>query len=323
MCRCMLSVCKRVCKRVCMRGSLTQIRARTCTRTRTRTSAERLMRKAEKVQSELAAALQATSSLSAISKSVVRTCAYVSVFRWCVCARACACSCVRAMTTTRASPNARACGCAGVRRSLIILLVNSNDQDPAKLADIAKGIYSGVVACLATAMYEGAAKIGIGVNMGNMLSNAADKVVKPFIERLIIRSSGTSPAMQEYVMDPHTQKWIDFGVSSVCSSVGIAVAYYADSIIYTVSNAMIGSEIMLHQVALLLDAHGIAGAQGSSVMVGAQWAVAGSGIFRQLVVGQSELPGPLKVVLFPAIMCESTLKALAGGLRATQGGLVA
>ena len=80
---------------------------------------------------------------------------------------------------------------------------------------------------------------------------------------------------------------------------------------------------VLHQVALLLEAHGIHGAQGSPVMVGAQWAIAGSGIFRQLVVGQSELPGPLKVVLFPAIMCESTLKALAGGLRATQGGLVA
>ena len=49
-------------------------------------------------------------------------------------------------------------------------------KDPTKIGDILSGIYNGVVACLATAMSGGAAKVGIGVNLGNLLVDAADKV---------------------------------------------------------------------------------------------------------------------------------------------------
>ena len=103
--------------------------------------AARILKKCEALQAELGTAMQATSSITAITKSI----------------------------------------------------------DPCKIGDIFGGIYNGVLACLATAMSGGAAKVGIGVNLGNMLSDAADKVLKPFIMRQL---------GEVVVADPHTQKWI-------------------------------------------------------------------------------------------------------------------
>ena len=59
------------------------------------------------------------------------------------------------------------------------------------------------------------------MNLGNLLATSADKVLKPFITRQLGEVASA---------DPHTQKWIDFGLSSLCSSIGIAVAFYADQV---------------------------------------------------------------------------------------------
>lgn len=194
----------------------------------------------------------------------------------------------------------------------------SRSIDPEKVMEILRGVYNGTVACLATAMSGGIGKFGVGVNFGKMLTELATNVVKPAVLWLMRRTADKAPSVKVLVEDPNSEKWVDFLVRMVCNSAGVAVAFYFDELTFTVSNAMIGSEIMVHQLNLLAATRGLS-CEDTALATGLQWALCGAGSYRQLIGGKAKLPLPLAVVLSGPLLGEKWLRGVAAVLRTTGG----
>mmetsp|Transcript_23035 Transcript_23035/g.67041 ORF Transcript_23035/g.67041 Transcript_23035/m.67041 type:complete len:151 (+) Transcript_23035:730-1182(+) len=130
-----------------------------------------------------------------------------------------------------------------------------------------------------------------------------------------LRMAGRSAYLRDITADPESKKWVDFGLNSVCSAVGVSVAFYMDQVVYTVSNAMVGSEIMADQVVQFLEAALDTKCQNTTISTILKWGFMATGCYHQLVMRKGELPPFLKGLLFVPLLGEKTLRATAAVLR--------
>eukprot|EP00961_Rhodomonas_salina_P159072 2141949-Rhodomonas_salina.1 len=84
--------------------------------------------------------------------------------------------------------------------------------DPEHVQEVLQGMGAGLLSCVAAAKAPVAASAVVGVDAGRILSSRLVPVMHSQLERRM-------------PMDASARKWLDGGVSSLCSGVGLLLAY--------------------------------------------------------------------------------------------------
>eukprot|EP00301_Raphidiophrys_heterophryoidea_P001008 c10500_g1_i1.p1 GENE.c10500_g1_i1~~c10500_g1_i1.p1 ORF type:complete len:420 (-),score=125.75 c10500_g1_i1:480-1649(-) len=188
--------------------------------------------------------------------------------------------------------------------------------DPTRLSEIVKGVYTGCAACFATALSNGAAKIGIGLNVGNVISSSVNNTVRPILRQLLDKLMASNASLSQIQHDANYDTWVAMIINGLCNSVGVGLAYYFERTMFTVSNALTGAEIMTQQLVRFASAKGVP-MQDSPIAMLMLYGLCASGVYSQVVRGRGELPLIAKGFLFVPLMFEKYLSAAAAAARAS------
>lgn len=167
--------------------------------------------------------------------------------------------------------------------------------DPVKLQEALAGVMAGATAVIATLRLEFAQTITLGVSLADMFTKAADKFVRPTLEKVI--------------PEEH-HKWIPMLISYSCRAVAVHIAWWCQRIISAIHSALRGSDMLLHGIFALLLKHHIKiplGLTTSHDAFPAAVMVLGViGFYNQLGRGLG-FPFPFNILLIPLRVLEFLL----------------
>ncbi len=196
-------------------------------------------------------------------------------------------------------------GTGGSEMSALLSVV-----DPDQFAALAKGMYAALVALTAAATSHGAAKVGLGINIGGTIAASVNATAFPALRRVLARP------LERLCADQRARRWLDVGLSALCSSVGVGLAFYFEKLIFTAANALWGAELMASALADTLRARGLP-APRVPAMHAARWLIAACGISYQYFGSGRALPSGalMRLVLFAPLLAERSLQAAATAVR--------
>ena len=122
--------------------------------------------------------------------------------------------------------------------------------DPNRLQSLAQSLYDALVAIAAEATSHGPRKLGVGVNIGGKICTAVDDALTPLLRRVLQRLRAYSQLLDYLHADPSGQRWLELGLRTVCSSIGIALAFRIEAAVFCAANALWGAELMIGSAAL-------------------------------------------------------------------------
>ena len=168
--------------------------------------------------------------------------------------------------------------------------------DPARLSEAATGFMMGSMAIIATLRSKMAKCIAIGTKVGEHLSEfLTARTQKPL-----------------YAKFPEHTKWVDVGLKSGSTLLGIIVSFLLTKIINAFNCALQGAEAL--SVILLDYAHKrgklMNVRHGDNLVQAATMAIVFFGVMTQLKAG-FRLPWYLKLLMLPAVASENVLAILA------------
>jgi len=168
--------------------------------------------------------------------------------------------------------------------------------DPTKIWDATIGLWTGLVAILATLRSRFVQSITIGANVGKKVVEIMMPIVQPKLHEAF----------------PHHQKWVDFALRSSGGLIGAITALILIRVISAFNLALEGGDMLVKYLLRINDRKGYMpnfqpSLEQSRIAI---WAVAMVGFLFQLQAGFS-LPLLLKIPLLPMILVEWILTLLA------------
>merc|ERR1711998_172168 len=185
---------------------------------------------------------------------------------------------------------------AVVKRKIKIALKTC---DPEALSDGLTGIYAGVMAVIATLQLRFAQVLALGASLGTGLERFATKGI-PMIEDAV---------------EPEFKKWVPQVVSYACKSLGVALAWMVQRVIFGFTSALKGGQMLCRGLASYLVRHKYVDAhlveEGSPTFSYIEMVVSAIGFYSQFSRGFTSL-GWMALPLFPLTCFEWTLGMVVG-----------
>eukprot|EP00966_Prymnesium_polylepis_P243336 5627266-Prymnesium_polylepis.1 len=191
--------------------------------------------------------------------------------------------------------------------------------EPQRMLELARAVYRGLVASLASATALGAAKLGIGYDIGNAVVETMRGWTAPLLqcplEELCQAGLGAS------YDDPQVRAWTDYAIGAACSSVGVGVALQFERVVFTASNAIVGAELLMAPVLRRLAARGLLppSAERSQPAMLVKYSICAAGVYAQFFGRFRALASPLHLVLLGPLLMERWLVRLASIARSGSG----
>jgi hypothetical protein len=185
--------------------------------------------------------------------------------------------------------------------------------DPDKLAQLGRGVLEALATLTAAATSNGAAKVGVGINIGGTMATTINGAALPFLRRRLETFARHFPSLGLLLGDEHARRWVELLLSAACNSVGVGLAFYFEKLVFVVSNALWGAELMAMSAHRMLVARG-AGA-GLPALHGVRLGLASSGVYFQFFGAGRALPPAMRLVLFPPLLTERWLQSVALAVR--------
>jgi len=207
--------------------------------------------------------------------------------------------------------------------------------DAKKLIKVIKSAYVGLSAAFAGVLSESAARLGIGVSLGDSIATTINSTFGPLIKRYLTRLRDKTLAdpdiqealsKQELIDDATLESWLDALISFLSTCLGVYVAHRVDDVIYLYSACVTGATLAVDRASILLGLTSINTAKMPRISPDlrikitqfAIWSLAASGFVYQRILGKGQIPLLLKLPLSPLALVETTLNSLALSLRATK-----
>lgn len=196
--------------------------------------------------------------------------------------------------------------------------------DPKKVWAVLKSAYVGISASFASVLSESAARLGVGVGLGEAIGKAINAIAAPFLTarlRTLRDRALKTPELQATlekvdVDDATLQDWADSLINVLSTALGIYVAHRVDDVVYLYSACVAGATIAIENVVKLLpDSIAQRISPYSKEVVLATFAAAG--FAYQRILGKGQIPLLLKLPLTPVSIVESILDKMAINIRAT------
>ena len=201
--------------------------------------------------------------------------------------------------------------------------------DPDQLMLMLRGFLRTSVMLSLSAASNAVRRLGIHVDIASHISELVHAALAPLLRQGIVLLAQRSPPVDSLLRyrtehDPAAgQRWTEMGISAICSSVGLAVAFHAERLLFATSNALWGADLMLSALAHSVDT--VAPARVSNRLfatVGqapvaslARWLLVALGTYHQFIGGGRKLPAALRFALFTPMLAERTLTAATCALR--------
>jgi len=185
---------------------------------------------------------------------------------------------------------------APLRQAGSVVISASAELAPQSLYQIAMVLRCSFLGCLASATSHGAAKVGVGINIGDTVATAVNGAMAPRVQSLVdagfVRSGDELCSLLE---DPTAGKCVDYAIRMLCSSLGIAVAFFVEGLVFTVSNAYAGAELLTCEAVALLVHKGVLSRPSGALPMAllSQWLLCGAGLYFQFIHGAG---GPVGVL---------------------------
>ena len=191
--------------------------------------------------------------------------------------------------------------------------------DPKKVWAVLKASYIGLSASFGAVLSESAAKIGIGMNIGDQVADAINSIFSPLIQKLLIVMRDKALKENSLIDDDTLRSWLDAVVSFLSTCLGVYVAHKVDDLIYLFSACLTGATLAIDNAILLFTKKN---KKRSSLRFKhtAIVSLAAYGFFYQRVLGRGHLPFLLRLPLAPLALIETVLASMALSLRANRGG---
>jgi len=171
--------------------------------------------------------------------------------------------------------------------------------DPEALSDGLTGLYSGLLAVIATLQLRFAQVLTLGASLGDGLERFATKGIP----------------MLEQAVEPEFKKWIPQAVSYLCKMIGVMLAWMVQRVIFGFTSAVKGGQMLCRGLSSYLVRHGHIDkslvAEGSSTFNYIEMVVSAIGFYAQFSRGFSSL-GWMAIPLFPLSCFEFTLGMVVG-----------
>ena len=199
-----------------------------------------------------------------------------------------------AMDSAGASIIARACSssCASEAVDLLKALLASFSE----LAD--------------RAVSNGTARIGVRVNLADEIMHSINDSFGMMMWRTLQRLRDYSVLVDRLLSEPHSRRWTERVVTTLCQSVGIGLAFYIEGFFFAVANAVWGAELMGR------SANGVLASRGLNVqrvhplvLHRLKWVVAVGGLAFQFFGRGRKLPsGVLRAAFLVPLLAEGWLR---------------
>ena len=186
--------------------------------------------------------------------------------------------------------------------------------DPAKLLQVLKSAYVSISAAFAAVLSESAARLGLGVSLGDHIADAVNAIVAPFIHKLLTKyRDPVQDALkdQNLIDDATIRQWLDAIIAALSTALGVYVAHRVDDVIFLYSACVAGATLCVDNAGLLLGFR-------QRNFKWAIWGLAGAGFYYQRILGKGQIPILLRLPLTPISLGEATLRSIALSLRANK-----
>ncbi|KAL1514725.1 hypothetical protein AB1Y20_003812 [Prymnesium parvum] len=178
---------------------------------------------------------------------------------------------------------------------------------------------AGLVATMESATSLGSAKLGFACDLGGAVVDTMRSWTAPFLQRPLqeIAQAG----LGAWYAEPEVRSWTDFVINALCSSIGIAVAMKFERLVFTVSNAVIGAELLMAPLLRKMEVHGVVSgpAEQSYPVQLVKYSICTVGVLHQFLGKCRSLPGILRVALWCPLILERWLGGLASVTRSGRG----
>ena len=195
-----------------------------------------------------------------------------------------------------------------------------------------RGILRNAVALSLAAADNGVRSIGVDFDIASTLSSAIRASLAPTLRKLIALVAQRSAAIDSLLKyrtehDDHAgERWVDMGISAVCSSIGLAVAFHVERALFVASNALWGADLILSALAQSADTYLparvsnrlFAAAGQPALALLARWILVGAGAYHQFIGGGRRLPKSLGLILFAPLLIERSVTTATCALRTLQ-----
>jgi hypothetical protein len=189
--------------------------------------------------------------------------------------------------------------------------------DPGRLVALGRELYGGLSSLASQATTNCARRVGIYINIGEQLSRVVHDAVAPLLRRLLQGLRRYSPAIDALHNDVRGSDWLELALRAICSSIGIGVAFYFESLVFSAANAQWGAELMLSTAAsgaraLMSHQHPLHALlrTNSPAMRSASWLLAAAGLHHQDLGSGRRLPAAYRLVLLAPLISERWLRAV-------------
>ncbi|KAJ1457589.1 hypothetical protein M885DRAFT_481408 [Pelagophyceae sp. CCMP2097] len=232
---------------------------------------------------------------------------------------------VSAGADARARLFANRAGAAAVMRDVAGIVAA---VEPGKVGDVLHAAYVGLSASFAAVLSVSAAKLGIGMGLGDAVARAVNAAVAPLVEPHLQRLEKAAVAAAERrkasEVDPElVRAWVKALVRVASTALGVYVAHRADDVIYLYAACVAGATLAVERCAAETANAAVVKAPALAAAVEApraqQAAICGlafAGFWHQEVRGRGALPFLFNVPLAPAFVVERILGSVAMSIRA-------
>ena len=200
--------------------------------------------------------------------------------------------------------------------------VLGENVDPDRIQASARRIYEGVSVLTHAATSNGCAKVGMRINVGAEIVMAINNSIGNMLRRLLQRLRDRSELVDQIHSDPTSRWWLDWVLSATCNSIGVAIAFYFEGLLFTAANALFGAELLLAS-AEEVAVRGAAAVSGFShhhaarrndfrlpprVALYGAWLLASGGVAYQVLGRGRQLPLSLRALFFAPLFAERFVK---------------
>ena len=198
--------------------------------------------------------------------------------------------------------------------------------EPDRLLTLARNIFDTLATAAGLATSNGARVVGVGVNIGDRVCETVEAALAPLLRRGLHSLRLRAPAIDAMCRDATGARWIELGVKSVCSAVGLSLAFQFEAAVFCAANALWGADLMLASAAVAaraclrdstvpaaLRGAGRGGSSSSSHDDAMAMAWSGGGVGRVAAFGSRETSGQLGGTLVTMPRAMSALRWLLAG----------
>ena len=204
--------------------------------------------------------------------------------------------------------------------------------DPDQLMLMLRGFARSSIELSLAATRSALLSLGIDIDIASHFSQLVHAALAPLLRRCVLTLAHHNSSVGAFLQyrtehDPTAgQRWAEMGISAICSSVGLAIAFHVERVLFACSNSMWGAELILSSLAQSADTllptrvsnrlfATLGRPQAASL---ARWLLVALGAYHQFVGGGRKVPAALRLFLFTPLLAERSLTAATCALRTLQ-----